>query len=312
MIYAATVGGLHRSTDGGQTWSRVSRESLVVTALEVDRSTGRLFVGSEGEGTFTSDDAGATLKFGSSGLAEGRVTDLVADPNDARRVYFFRAYGGEESGVWEAEGLSVRRVSRDLLPPAAALSAFRDGAGRTVLALTSSAGLRLSHDAGERWSPPEVPPPGTPIALFATPLPSPLLVTSAGVFRVISGGRSFDPLAGSPSAPLSAELLLDAAGNALLEVRTAEGSTRWNGQGWTARRRAILKGGKFVEETGGGAAGSYSSLQEIGGALVFEEGGRRLAVSIPRAGLALATAARAPGGRLYVGTVGDGLFLFEP
>jgi len=139
-----------------------------------------------------------------------------------------------------------------------------------------------------------------------------LLVTSAGVFRVTSGGRSFDPIAGSPAAPLSAELLLDAAGNALLEVRTAEGSTRWNGGGWTTRRRAILKGGKFVDDTGGGAAGAYSSLQEIGGALVFEEGGRRLAVSIPRAGLALATAARAPGGRLYVGTVGDGLFLFEP
>ena len=61
VIYAATVGGLHRSTDGGETWSRISRESLVVTALEVDRSTGRLFVGTEGEGTFTSDDAGTTL-----------------------------------------------------------------------------------------------------------------------------------------------------------------------------------------------------------------------------------------------------------
>lgn len=312
VVYAATVGGLHRSTDGGETWSRVSRESLVVTALEVDRSTGRLFVGTEGEGTFTSDDGGATLKFGSSGLAEGRVTDLVADPNDARRVYFFRAYGGEETGVWEAEGLSVRRVSRDLLPPAAALSAFRGEDGKTVLALTSSAGLRLSRDAGEHWAPPQEPPPGTPIALFAAPLPSPLLVTSTGVFRVASGGRSFDPIAGSPAAPLSAELLLDSTGRPLVEVRTADGSTRWNGTGWTSRRRAILKGGIFVEETGGGAASSYSSLQEVAGSLVFEEGGRRLAISIPRAGLALATAARAPGGRLYVGTVGDGLFLFEP
>ncbi|HYT32842.1 MAG TPA: hypothetical protein VEO37_09630, partial [Thermoanaerobaculia bacterium] len=50
VIFAATVGGLHRSTDGGQTWSRVSRESLVVTALEMDRRTGRLYVGTEGEG----------------------------------------------------------------------------------------------------------------------------------------------------------------------------------------------------------------------------------------------------------------------
>ena len=52
FIYAATVGGLHRSTDGGETWQRISRESLVVTALEVDVRTGRLYVGTEGEGTF--------------------------------------------------------------------------------------------------------------------------------------------------------------------------------------------------------------------------------------------------------------------
>ena len=53
-------------------------------------------------------------------------------------------------------------------------------------------------------------------------------------------------------------------------------------------------------------------LQEVAGKLVWEEGGRRVSVSSPRSGLALATAAPAPGGRLYVGTTGDGLFLFEP
>ena len=71
------------------------------------------------------------------------------------------------------------------------------------------------------------------------------------------------------------------------------------------------KGGIF-QEGGAGTAGSYSSLQEVGGKLVWEEGRRRLSVSSPRAGLALATAAPAPGGRLYIGTTGDGLFLFEP
>ena len=62
VVYAATVGGLHRSTDGGENWSRISRESMVVTALEVDRATGRLYVGTEGEGVFVSDDGGATLE----------------------------------------------------------------------------------------------------------------------------------------------------------------------------------------------------------------------------------------------------------
>jgi photosystem II stability/assembly factor-like uncharacterized protein len=311
VVYAATVGGLHRSMDGGETWSRISRESLVVTALEVDRVTGRLYVGTEGEGVFTSDDGGATLAHGSVGLTEGRVSDLVADPNEPDRLFFFRAYGGEETGVWEARGLKVRRVSRDLLPPAASLVVFRGVAGRTVLVLSSSSGLLFSRDLGERWLPARNPPAGIPIALYGAPFSSPILVTSAGSFRVSDEEDAFTPI-GGPSAPLAAELLSDASGGPLLEVRSSEGSSRWNGQTWSGRRTGVLKGGIFLGEGGGGAAGSYSSLQEVGGKLIWEEGGRRLSVSSPRAGLALATAAPAPGGRLYVGTTGDGLFLFEP
>jgi photosystem II stability/assembly factor-like uncharacterized protein len=311
VVYAATVGGLHRSMDGGETWSRISRESLVVTALEVDRATGRLYVGTEGEGVFTSDDGGATLTHGSVGLTEGRVSDLVADPNDPERLFFFRAYGGEETGVWEARGLKVRRVSRDLLPPAASLAVFRGAAGRTVLVLSSSSGLLFSRDLGERWLPARNSPAGIPIALYGAPFPSPILVTSAGTFRVSDEEDAFTPI-GGPSAPLSADLLSDASGGPLLEVRSTEGNARWNGQAWSGRRAGVLKGGIFLGEGGAGAAGSYSSLQEVGGKLIWEEGGRRLSVSSPRAGLALATAAPAPGGRLYVGTTGDGLFLFEP
>ncbi|HKF44883.1 MAG TPA: hypothetical protein VKG01_17420 [Thermoanaerobaculia bacterium] len=309
VVYAATVGGLHRSTDGGETWSRISRESLVVTSLEVDRSTGRLFVGTEGEGVFYSDDGGATLVNGSVGLTEGRVADLVPDPNDPSRLFFFRAYGGDESGVWEARGLRVRRVSRDTLPPSASLIAFRDAAGKTVLGLASSSGLRFSRDLGEHWAAPASPPAGSPIALYGSPFLQPVLVTSAGSFRIGGAGEEFATI-GGPAAPSAAELLSDSAGGPLLEVRSSEGISRWNGQAWSSHRAGLLKGGIFMEEKT--ATGSYSSLQEIGGKLIWEEGGRRLAVSSPRAGLALATAAPAPGGRLYVGTTGDGLFLFEP
>lgn len=313
VVYAATVGGLHRSTDDGETWKRISRESLVVTALDIDRRTGRLYVGTEGEGVFYSDDGGTTLSHGAVGLAEGRVADLVADPNDPTRVFFFRAYGGDESGVWEAQGMRVRRVSRDALPAAASLAAFRDAEGRTVLVLSSSAGVRVSRDGGERWSAPATSPPGIPVALFGMPFPVPVLVTSAGVFRAADGGRSFPPVSGSPAAPVGAELLVDPAGGTVLEVRTAEGLFRWNGQSWSARKQGVLKGGLFLQQATGNAPTSpYSTLEEKDGTLVWEEGGRRLAVTSPRPGLALATAASAPGGRLYVGTTGDGLFLFEP
>lgn len=313
VVYAGTVGGLHRSIDGGHNWSRVSRESLVVSALDVDGTTGRLYVGSEGEGVFYSDDGGTTLIRGSVGLAEGRVSDLVPDPNDPGRVYFFRAYGGEESGVWEAEGMRVRQVSLDPLPPAASLAAFRGEKGQTVLLLSSSSGVRVSWDRGERWSTPESPPAGGPIALFGAPFSRPVLVTSAGVFQTAPGGRSFTPVPGGPEAPVSAELLLDTGGSPLLEVRTAGELLRWNGRGWSSRRRGVLRKGLFLEETGGAPPlESYSSLQEANGKLVWEEGNRRLALTSPRPGLAVSSAAAAPGGRIYLGTTGDGLFLFEP
>lgn len=313
VVYAATVGGLHRSTDDGETWTRVSRESLVVTSLEIDRRSGRLYVGTEGEGVFYSDDGGATLLRGSTGIAEGRVADLVADPNDPSRVFFFRAYGGDESGVWEARGTRVRRVSRDLLPASASLAAYRGANGKTVLVLSSSSGVRLSRDGGERWTVPTAPPPGVPLALFGAPFLSPVLVTSAGVFRVADTGREFAPIPGAPSVPHGAELLSDPDGGALLEVRTGDGLFRWNGQQWSGRRQGVLKGGLFLAQgPSSAAAAQYSSLEEKDGTLIWEEGGRRMSVTAPRVGLALATAASAPGGRLYVGTTGDGLFLFEP
>jgi photosystem II stability/assembly factor-like uncharacterized protein len=311
VVYAATVGGLHRSTDSGRTWARISRDSLVVTALAVDPRTGRLYVGTEGEGVFVSDDAGATLDRAAAGLAEGRVADLVADPNDPARVYFFRAYGGEESGVWVAEGTRVRRVSEETLPPSASLTAFRDGGGRTVLLLASSGGLKLSRDGGARWSSVPAPPAGAPVEVFGPPYALPVLVTSHGVFRVGSDGTSFAPVGGAPAGAIGAELLAGSDGKPVLEVRTSDTDFRWDGRAWTGRRRAVLSGGLFAAQSSA-SAGAWSSIQDVDGKLVWAEGGRRVAVSSPRSGLSLATAVAAAGGKLYVGTAGDGLYLFEP
>jgi photosystem II stability/assembly factor-like uncharacterized protein len=313
IIYAGTVGGLHRSTDNGETWSRISRETLVVTALDVDRRTGRLYVGTEGEGVFYSDDRGNTLAPGSAGLAEGRVSDLVADPRDHNRLFFFRAYAGGESGVWEAKGKRVRRLSLDPLPPAASLAAFVDPAGDTVLLLSSFNGVRVSFDGGERWSVPDKSPPGTPLALFGKEFGSPVLVTTGGVFRT-HDGRNFVSVAGSPAAPSSTELFADGEGSPILEVKTARGAFRWDGGAWDTRRQTLLAGGRFLDAYRGEAGPTpvRTPVREVDGNLVWEEAGRRRAVKSPRPGLSIASTFATPEGRLYVGTAGDGLFLFEP
>jgi hypothetical protein len=97
----------------------------------------------------------------------------------------------------------------------------------------------------------------------------------------------------------------------MLEVRTGDTDFRWDGGAWIARKQALLSGGIFRSEAAANP-NAWSSLSDVDGRLVWEEGPRRLALSSPRAGLSLATAASAAGGRIYVGTAGDGLYLFEP
>jgi photosystem II stability/assembly factor-like uncharacterized protein len=310
VIYAATVGGLHRSNDGGATWTRVSRESLVVTALEVDRRTGRLYVGTEGEGVFTSDDGGRTLEPGSRGLTEARVPELVADPNDPSRVYFFRAFAGEESGVWEATGRDVRKVSRDALPATASLAAFRGPEGRTVLLVATANGIKVSKDGGAHWAAPPAPPAGAPMAAWGTPFDAPIAVTTEGVFTTADGDR-FEPVAGGLRKVDAAELLADGTGEPMLELRSGAALSYWDGRAWSTRKKAALGGGIFIQTTGK-PTGGWTNLQDVDGTLWWQEGRNRRAFTSPRAALTLASAAASAGGRVYVATMGDGLFLFEP
>jgi hypothetical protein len=156
------------------------------------------------------------------------------------------------------------------------------------------------------------PPVGAPVEVFGSPYRLPVLVTSEGVFRVAEDGTSFAPVSGAPWGAIGAELLAGADGTPVLEVRTSDSDYRWNGRAWNGRRRAILSGGLFAAQANAASAGAWSSIQDVGGTLVWAEGGRRVALTSPRPGLALATAAAASGGKLYVGTTGDGLFLFEP
>jgi photosystem II stability/assembly factor-like uncharacterized protein len=309
-VYAATVGGLHRSSDGGATWTRISRETLVVTALEVDARTGRLYVGTEGEGVFYSDDAGSTLESGSQGLPESRVSEFAADPNDAERVFFFRAFAGDETGVWEAKGRQVRKVSLDPLPASASLAALRGPGGKTVLLVAASSGVRVSRDGGARWTAPSEPPRGAPIVLFGDAFGEPVLVTTEGVFRTSDGAR-FTPVPGGLRPAGAALLMADRGGNPLLEIQSADGLAYWDGQNWTAKKKAMLGGGIFKAPESK-PTGGYTNLQEVGGTLLWQEGRTRRAFTSPRPALTLACAWQAAGGRVYLGTMGDGLFLFEP
>ena len=110
----------------------------------------------------------------------------------------------------------------------------------------------------------------------------------------------------------SVELLADAAGDPLVEVRTGAAVAHWDGVAWSTRKKAALGGGIFLTGSAATPSSEYFNLQDVGDTLLWQEGRSRRAFTSPRSALMLASAAEVAGGRVYVGTMGDGLFLFEP
>ena len=309
VLYAGTVGGLHRSDDGGKTWNRISRETLDVSALEVDPRTGRLYLGSLGEGMFYSDDRGATIVPASDGLDEARVPAMASDPAEPSRVLFLRAYGGVESGVWETLGGETRQLSADSPPGAFALAASVI-AGRTVWMTASASSLLVSDDSGRRFLPAARPPGGRILKLFGSPLPAAMAVTDRGVYTTADGStwRKVDSVAG---APIDAELVSDATGRAELEVRTAAATFRGTTL-FEMSRRPLLSGGIYRKYDPEAAGHPFFRYDVRDNRLTMRRGAETASLELPRGELQVSDAVIAGDGSLYLSTMGDGVFRYTP
>ena len=148
------------------------------------------------------------------------------------------------------------------------------------------------------------------MGVWGGPFDAPVVVTDEGVFTTADGER-FEAVPGGLRRIEAAELLADASGEPLFELRSGTTLSYWDGRAWSTRKKAALGGGIFVQSTGK-PAGGWSNLQDVDGTLWWQEGRNRRAFTSPRASLTLASAAASAGGRVYVATMGDGLFLFEP
>jgi hypothetical protein len=179
-----------------------------------------------------------------------------------------------------------------------------------MLLVASANGVRVSTDGGAHWAAPSAPPPGAPMGVWGGPFDAPVVVTGDGVFTTSDGDR-FEAVPGGLRRVEAAELLADRDGEPLLELRSGTTLSYWDGRAWSTRKKAALGGGIFIRSSGK-PTGGWSNLQDVDGTLWWQEGRNRRAFTSPRASLALASAAASAGGRVYVATMGDGLFLFEP
>ena len=100
-VYAATLSGIYKSTNGAQSWIRIA-ESLpdqMISAMVLDRARAGVIYAASREGVHRSEDGGATWRAMNSGLASLNIRSLVQSPTDAKTLYV----GTNGSGLYRSQ-----------------------------------------------------------------------------------------------------------------------------------------------------------------------------------------------------------------
>ena len=297
-LFAATWGGLFKSTDGGERWQRLTRVyfgppgSITAVAVAPDYAdSGHVLAGGGWGGLYLSRDEGTNWTANYSVTAQSAVAyspDFAADG-----VAFAGGFGGlyktEDSGDSWTQVLT-RPVSALVVSP-------QFGADGTLLA--GGDGLQISTDGGAHWISTTVAADDPYVSALAV---SPAFAgdrtifagTRGGLYRSGDGGTSWEPVAAftglpvlslaiSPGWPDHPVLL---AGTDLGVYRTTDGGGTWaRGQGlatlstWpialSAAEDLLLTGARnhgLYGSTDGGASwlpfglqgwGSYHTISDV-------------------------------------------------
>lgn len=157
LVFAASLAGLHRSTDGGATWASASaglRSPFIeaVTVSPTFDSDRTVFVGTRNAGLWVSTDAGETWMEQQFWGARQSITAVVASPSYAQDGIIFA--GSEGAGVFRSDnrGKSFSACNfgvADLVVVGVAVSpAFKTD--QTAF-LATPAGVYRSPNAGRAW-----------------------------------------------------------------------------------------------------------------------------------------------------------------
>ena len=171
LLYAATVTGVRRSSDGGATWSKNlltrldGRESEVLgIALKPD-STGHMLAATSERGVFRSDDSGTTWVESNQGLETNMTHKVVYSTSEPNVVYLtthngvYRSEDGGRNWKHSSNGLVYEFVSAIAVDPRNADVAYVGTASELHLfhteheqeGLHQGEGIYKTVDGGLNW-----------------------------------------------------------------------------------------------------------------------------------------------------------------
>ncbi len=99
-VYAATLNGLYRSTDGAKSWTRIAQSlpDQMISAMVLDRAKAGVICIASREGVHKSEDGGITWIPINKGLASLNVRSLAQSPTDPKMFYV----GTNGSGLYRS------------------------------------------------------------------------------------------------------------------------------------------------------------------------------------------------------------------
>ena len=235
VIYAGSVAGLYRSTDGGAKFAIASDAGLVINSIVLHpRRPERIILGIEGDGVYISHDRGQTFSRTSEGLYNLRITTIAPDPFERNRVYAAVVFGGAASGIYRSNdaGKTWERASKSQLPEVLSLTIASEADAEVKFIAGTEKGIFWSND-GEQWTQAE--PASFPIRVDKVVRFNRLrsfAATAEGVFTTRDGGKNWYRLAGAKNRAI--DLAIGALGEKkALYALTVGGLEVFDGEKWS-------------------------------------------------------------------------------
>lgn len=204
---------------------------------------GRIILAVEGDGVYVSNDRAKTFQRTSDGLQNLRITNIVPDPLTADRVYASVVFGGAASGIYRSDdaGRTWEKTSTTSLPEVLTLSIAPEADAEVKFIAGTEKGFFWSAD-GREWKqaePSGFPIRVAKVLRFNRTRS--FAATADGVFTTRDAGKTWYRLAGADGRAV--DLAIGNLGDRKsLFALTANGLDVFDGEKWTTIADAPGKG----------------------------------------------------------------------